>query len=238
MKSPFGLRPMSIETGINLYAEGSALIKMGNTHVICTATIEDKVPPWLIGKGRGWVTAEYSMLPRATNTRTERERSKVSGRTMEIQRLIGRSLRPMINLTELGERTISIDCDVIQADGGTRTASVNGACVALALAMISLIQEGKIPNTALKCLVSAISVGSKDQQICVDLDYALDSTVDVDMNFVFTSENEWVEVQGTAEGAPMPMNILPQLTTAALEACQAIQELQLESLQKSGFRFS
>src|SRR6478735_3322436 len=156
------IRPLSIETGVSRYAEGSALIRTGNTHVLCTASIEENVPNWLAGKGRGWVTAEYSMLPRATHTRSKRDREKVSGRTQEIQRLIGRALRSMVDLKALGERSILIDCDVIQADGGTRTASITGACVALAIALNRLAREGKIPPQAWTNTVAAISIGMKN----------------------------------------------------------------------------
>ena len=236
-RSESGLRSLKIQTGINAYAEGSALVRMGNTHVLCTASVEEQVPPWLEGKNMGWITAEYGMLPRSTHTRNQRERKKLSGRTMEIQRLIGRGLRPMVDLRKLGERTIHVDCDVLQADGGTRTAALNGACVALSLAVIQLINQEQIENTALKCLVSAISVGLKNSEILVDLDYQMDSSCDVDMNFVFTSDSELVEIQGTAEGTPMPLAILPDLTQSALDACNEIQDIQLHALQESGFNF-
>jgi len=220
-RSESELRPVLFETDINRYAEGSVLIKLGNTHVICTASIEDKVPEWLKGKGQGWITAEYSMLPRSTHTRSRREREKVSGRTHEIQRLIGRALRVMIDLKRLGERSITMDCDVIQADGGTRTASITGACVALAhaLARMGLKHSGT---------VSAVSVGMKGGQVLTDLDYNEDSSCDVDMNFVITGENRLVEVQGTAEKAAFSKTDLDLMYDHALRAAAVLREKQLE----------
>ncbi|MEO5971110.1 MAG: ribonuclease PH, partial [Bdellovibrionia bacterium] len=165
------IRNLTIEVGVNRYAEGSALICAGHTHVLCTATIENSVPSWMVGKGTGWITAEYSMLPRSTHTRSKRDREKVSGRTQEIQRLIGRALRACIDLSKLGERSIMIDCDVLQADGGTRTASVTGGCVALRIALDKLIKAGKISQDVWVDSVAALSVGMKGDQILVDLDY-------------------------------------------------------------------
>jgi ribonuclease PH len=213
------LRPLSIEIGVNRYAEGSALIKAGNTHVLCTASIEESVPGWLKGKGQGWVTAEYSMLPRSTHTRSKRDREKVSGRTQEIQRLIGRALRTMVDLKDLGERSIMIDCDVLQADGGTRTASITGGCVALAMAMAKV--EKRWIDT-----VAAISVGRKDSQVLVDLDYNEDSSCDVDMNFVVTGKGLFVEVQGTAEKQPFSVADLNEMTVSATQALVQIKQIQ------------
>ena len=229
-------RPTTIETNVNRYAEGSVLIKMGHTHVLCTATVEETVPKWLQGKGQGWITAEYSMLPRATQTRTKRDREKTSGRTQEIQRLIGRALRASVHLNALGERTIIMDCDVLQADGGTRTASITGACVALALALKKLCLEQKLPDsnwpgTVWADTVSAISVGLKDGQVLVDLDYNEDSSCDVDMNFVVTGSGQLVEVQGTAEGKSFAKSELDQMLVAAMGAAEALQKLQLKAIQ-------
>jgi ribonuclease PH len=223
------IRPLSIETGVSRYAEGSALIKAGNTHVLCTASVEESVPGWLVGKGQGWVTAEYSMLPRATHTRSKRDREKISGRTQEIQRLIGRALRTMVDLKALGERSILIDCDVLQADGGTRTASISGACVALGMALKSLERAGKIPSSAFMDTVAAISVGMKNGQVLVDLDYKEDSSCDVDMNVVMTGKGELVEVQGTAERKPFSLTQLQEMTQYASAAIQEIRQIQLKS---------
>lgn len=222
------LRPLVIETGVSRYAEGSALIKAGNTHVLCTASVEESVPGWLVGKGQGWITAEYSMLPRATHTRSKRDREKVSGRTQEIQRLIGRALRTMVDLKALGERSILVDCDVLQADGGTRTASISGACVAVAIALKNLEKAGKIPSHAFIDTVAAISVGMKNGQVLVDLDYQEDSGCDVDMNVVMTGKGELVEVQGTAERKPFSMAQLQEMTQSANQAIQEIRKLQLK----------
>lgn len=221
------IRPISIETSISRYAEGSVLIKCGHTHVICTASIEESVPNWLVGKGQGWVTAEYSMLPRATHTRTRRERDKMSGRTHEIQRLIGRALRACVDLKKLGERSIMIDCDVIQADGGTRTTSITGACVALSIALKKLHRDQKTKELALIDTVAAVSLGIKDNQILVDLDYNEDSSCDVDMNFVATGTGQLIEVQGTAEKKPFSVENLSQMTAQALKALAEIREHQL-----------
>ena len=198
------LRPVSITRNYTKHAEGSVLIECGDTNVICTASIDEKVPPFLRGKGQGWVTAEYGMLPRSTGTRTDREaaRGKQTGRTQEIQRLIGRSLRAVTDLKALGERTIQIDCDVIQADGGTRTASITGAFVALHDAVSFLLQRELLAVSPLTDAVAAISVGIYRGLPVLDLDYAEDSDCDTDMNVVMTGSGGFVEVQGTAEGAP------------------------------------
>ena len=195
------LREVTFETNVNLHAEGSCLVKFGNTHVMCTASIDEKTPPWLRNSGKGWVTAEYGMLPRSTNTRIDREaaRGKQSGRTQEIQRLIGRSLRSVINLKELGERQIKIDCDVLQADGGTRTASISGGFVALYQAVEKLKKNYNIQNQIIKNYVAAISVGIVDNKPCLDLDYEEDSAAQVDANFVICDNEKLSEIQVTGE---------------------------------------
>jgi len=195
------LRDVTFETNVNLHAEGSCLVKFGNTHVMCTASIDEKTPPWLRNSGKGWVTAEYGMLPRSTNTRIDREaaRGKQSGRTQEIQRLIGRSLRSVTNLQELGERQIKIDCDVIQADGGTRTASISGGFVALYQAIEKLKKNYNIQQRIIKNYVAAISVGIVDNKPCLDLDYVEDSAAQVDANFVICDNEKLSEIQVTGE---------------------------------------
>jgi ribonuclease PH len=197
------LRPVKITRNYTMHAEGSVLIEFGNTKVLCTASVEDRVPPHQKGSGEGWVTAEYGMLPRATHTRSSREaaKGKQTGRTQEIQRLIGRSLRAVFDLKKLGERTISLDCDVIQADGGTRTASITGAFVAAQDAVNKLIQEGKLTESPITQSVAAISVGIVQGTPLLDLEYTEDSACDTDMNVVMTGAGHYVEVQGTAEGA-------------------------------------
>jgi ribonuclease PH len=198
------MRKVSFERGVARYAEGSCLVRFGDTHVLCAASLEDKPPPWLRGQGRGWVTAEYAMLPRATSTRTRRESStgKVSGRTQEIQRLIGRSLRAVVDLPKLGERQITIDCDVLQADGGTRTAAITGAFVALRDCLGWMAGRSILKDIPLKDHVAAVSCGVHQGQTVLDLDYAEDSTAETDANFVITGAGGLVEVQGSAEGAP------------------------------------
>lgn len=224
------LRPLIIETGISRYAEGSAFIRAGNTHVLCTASVEETIPSWLIGKGKGWITAEYSMLPRATHTRSKRDREKVSGRTQEIQRLIGRALRSMVNLELLGERSIVIDCDVLQADGGTRTASISGGCVALAIALKKLVEAEKIRKETMIDTVAAISIGIKNNEVLLDLDYQEDSSCDVDMNFVITGSGGFVEVQGTGEQKTFSQNDLNKMTNAAFVATEQIKQIQLSAI--------
>jgi ribonuclease PH len=228
------IRHLTIETNVNRYAEGSVLIKAGHTHVLCTASVEESVPGWLKGKGQGWVTAEYSMLPRSTHTRSKRDREKISGRTHEIQRLIGRALRVTVDLAQLGERSILIDCDVIQADGGTRTASITGSCVALGIALNKLITEGKIPASAWVDTVSAISLGIVKGEVLTDLDYNEDSGCDADTNFVVTGSGKLVEVQGTAEHAPFSPEKLLELTTAAIRANATLKQAQLETFRNLG----
>ena len=195
------IREIVFETNINMHAEGSCLVKFGNTQVICTASIDEKTPTWLRGSGKGWVTAEYGMLPRSTNTRIDREsaRGKQSGRTQEIQRLIGRSLRSVVNLENLGERQIKIDCDVIQADGGTRTAAISGGFVALYLAIDKLKKNYNIEKPIIKNFVAAISVGIIANKVCVDLDYSEDSKAEVDANFVICDNGKISEIQATGE---------------------------------------
>ena len=211
------LRQVRITRAYTKHAEGSVLVEFGDTRVLCTASVEEKVPGFLRGQGRGWLTAEYGMLPRATNTRTDREaaRGKQSGRTQEIQRLIGRSLRAIADLSLLGERTIQIDCDVIQADGGTRTAGITGAYVAAHDAVTLLLQRGLIASSPLHDLVAAVSVGVFQGTPVLDLDYAEDSACDTDMNVVMTGAGGFVEVQGTAEGAPFSRNEMDALLVLA-----------------------
>ena len=210
------LRPLTIDLGAAPYAEGSCIIATGNTRVLCTASVEESVPAWRAGSGKGWVTAEYAMLPRATHTRSRRERGQVKGRTQEIQRLIGRSLRSVTDLSALGERSILVDCDVLQADGGTRTASITGACVALHLACRGLVDEGKVDGHAMSDLVAAVSVGLVDGRPLLDLEYVEDSAAQVDMNVVATGVGGLVEVQGTAEGDPFRRDELDRLIDLAV----------------------
>ena len=215
------------------HAEGSVLIKCGDTHVICNASIEEKVPSFLKGKNQGWVTAEYGMLPRSTSTRMSREssRGKQSGRTQEIQRLIGRSLRAIIDLNSLGERTIHVDCDVIQADGGTRTASITGSYVALCDAINPLLEKGVLETTPIKDEVAAISLGIKDGEVLIDLDYEEDSTCDTDMNIIMTGKGKFVEVQGTAEGEPFSKEEMNKIILLAEKGISKIIELQRDALK-------
>lgn len=232
-RSPADLRPVSFQCGYTRYAEGSVLVSFGETRVLCNASVEEKVPPFLRGQDKGWVTAEYSMLPRATHSRSSREatRGKVGGRTHEIQRLIGRSLRAVVDLDKLGERSILIDCDVIQADGGTRTASITGAYVALCLAINGLLDQGLISESPLTGSVSAISVGIVDGVPLLDVDYAEDSSADVDMNYVITGDARFVEVQGTAEEVPFTIAEMDALRDLALAGCRRLTELQQEALR-------
>jgi ribonuclease PH len=216
-RAPDELRPTTLTPHFLLHAEGSVLIEVGRTRVICTASIEDRIPPFLRGTGKGWVTAEYGMLPRATNTRTTREASqgKVGGRTMEIQRLIGRSMRSVVRMAELGERTIWIDCDVIQADGGTRTASITGAFVAMVLAMDKLKQQDVLRAIPVNDYVAATSVGIVGGMPLLDLAYEEDSKADVDMNIVKTGDGRFIEIQGTAESDPFSGEALTGLLVLA-----------------------
>ena len=227
-RAPDSLRPVTIRRGYTKHAEGSVLIEFGETKVLCTASVLDKVPPHKKGSGEGWVTAEYGMLPRSTHTRSDREaaRGKQSGRTQEIQRLIGRALRSVVDLRQLGERTIQIDCDVIQADGGTRTASITGAYVALADAVAWLIAQGKITHSPIIDSVAAISVGIVDGVPLLDLDYNEDSNCDTDMNVVMTGKGGFVEIQGTAEGAPFSTDELTDLLALAQKGITELSQMQ------------
>lgn len=217
------------------HAEGSVLVKFGDTHVLCNASIEETVPSFLKGKEQGWVTAEYGMLPRSTSSRMQREaaRGKQSGRTQEIQRLIGRSLRAIMDLKALGEITIHLDCDVIQADGGTRTASISGAYVALFDAVQTLINSGKLDSSPILDSIAAISVGVKDSSILLDLDYSEDSQCDTDMNIVMTGSGKFIEIQGTAEGVPFSRNEMDLLINAAEAGIKTIITKQIEALNHS-----
>jgi ribonuclease PH len=231
-RQPQQLRPVRITRAYTRHAEGSVLIECGDTRVICTASVEERVPGFLVGKGQGWVTAEYGMLPRATNTRSQREAAagKQSGRTQEIQRLIGRSLRSVANLSALGERSVHIDCDVIQADGGTRTASITGAYVALHDAVQTLLNRRKIAAWPLTDFVAAVSVGVYQGVPVLDLDYAEDSACDTDMNVVMTRAGGLVEVQGTAEGAPFSRAELDAMVDLAAGGIRELIEAQRAAL--------
>jgi ribonuclease PH len=231
-RAPSGLRPVTFEVAVNRYAEGSCLVSFGYTKVLCTASVEKGVPPFLKGKGEGWVTAEYSMLPRSTHTRSKRERDKVGGRTHEIQRLIGRALRAAVDFKKLGEQTIMLDCDVIQADGGTRTASICGAYVALALAIGKMKKGGVLAADPLMNMVSAVSVGMKNGVHLLDLDYDEDSTCDVDMNLVLTGDGGIVEVQGTAERNLFQRNDLDAMIDLAVAGSKEITALQKAAIER------
>jgi ribonuclease PH len=226
------LRPVTITRGFTVHAEGSVLIEFGATKVLCTASVEEKVPPHKRGSGEGWVTAEYGMLPRATHTRSDREaaRGKQSGRTQEIQRLIGRSLRAVFDLKLLGERTIHLDCDVLQADGGTRTAAITGAFVAALDAVNGLLAAGKITQSPITAPVAAISVGIVQGTPLLDLEYVEDSACDTDMNVVMTGAGHFVEVQGTAEGAPFSRSEMGALLDLAEKGITELMALQLQAL--------
>ncbi len=228
------LRPVRFQRQYTVHAEGSVLVEMGHTRVLCTASVEEKVPPFLKGKGQGWVTAEYGMLPRATHTRGTREAAsgKQSGRTQEIQRLIGRSLRAVTDMGKLGERQITIDCDVLQADGGTRCASITGAMVALADAITGLRANGLLKEDPLRDFVAAVSVGIVDGSAVLDLDYAEDSGCDTDMNIVMTGAGNFVEVQGTAEGAPFTRAQMAELLDLGTRGIAELVTLQRASLRQ------
>ena len=223
------LREVSIETDVNIHAEGSALVKFGNTHVLCTATIEDSVPRWMRGSNEGWITAEYGMLPRSTNDRMNREaaRGNQSGRTQEIQRLIGRSLRQAVDLKYIQGKTINIDCDVLQADGGTRTASITGGCVAL----FQALQNHHDDHRAIKSYVAAVSLGIIDQKVLLDLDYKEDSNADTDLNLVVTEDLNIIEIQGTAEEAPFSQDELNNMLDIGKVAINDIIEIQKSCLK-------
>ena len=226
------LRAIVLETGFSKHAEGSCLARFGDTHVLCTASVEERVPPWLRDQGRGWVTAEYGMLPRATNTRTDREatRGKQSGRTQEIQRLIGRSMRAVTDLKALGERQVRLDCDVIQADGGTRTAAITGGYVALHLAMQGLVDQGLLSELPLIGQVAAISCGIWQDEGVLDLDYAEDSTAEADANFVMTGDSGLVEVQATAEADPFSREAFVELLDLATAGIAELTAIQRQAL--------
>ena len=226
------LRDIVLETNVTRYAEGSCLAKFGHTHVLCTASWQDNVPPWLRGQGKGWVTGEYGMLPRATHTRGRREAAagKQSGRTQEIQRLIGRSLRSVVDLTALGENQLTIDCDVIQADGGTRTASITGGFVAMALAMKYLREEGVIKTDPIQKQAAAISVGLFKDHPVLDLDYPEDSGGEGDMNVVMSSDGGFIEIQGTGEERPMTRPEVEEMMRLAEKGCTELFEAQKKAI--------
>lgn len=231
-RSAAQMRPVSFTRHYTRHAEGSVLVAFGDTKVLCTASVEARVPPFLKGQGQGWITAEYGMLPRATHQRSAREaaKGKQSGRTQEIQRLIGRSLRAVVDLSALGERTITLDCDVLQADGGTRTAAISGSYVALVDALRGLQQQGIFENLPLKASVAAVSVGMVAGEALLDLDYQEDSNCDTDMNVVMTDQGGLIEVQGTAEGTPFSMQELHALLQLATQGTQSIFALQQAAL--------
>lgn len=231
-RPPQALRTVEIIPNYNPYAEGSCLIKMGETHVICTATVEEKVPPFLRNTGAGWVTAEYGMLPRSTHERVDREaaKGKQSGRTLEIQRLIGRSLRCIMDLKALGERQIRLDCDVIQADGGTRTASITGSYVALNLAISKLLMEGVLTVSPLKEALAAVSCGVVEGKVLLDLNYTEDSQAEADANFVLTSSGKIIEIQTTAEKEPFEEQAFMQMLQLAREGIHSLLRLQEQCL--------
>ncbi len=230
------LRPITIQTDYNKFAEGSVFIEVGETKVICNATVEERVPPFLKGQGKGWVTAEYSMLPRATQVRNQREaaKGKLGGRTMEIQRLIGRALRSVVNLQLLGERTITLDCDVIQADGGTRTTSITGAFVALVIAVNKLAEEQRLSRFPIQDFLASISVGIVKEYPCLDLSYEEDSNAKVDMNVVMTGSGQFVEIQGTGEESPFSREELDQLLSLSEKGIRRIIEIQKQALGSRG----
>ena len=235
-RNPDDLRPAKIEPGVVRHAEGSARITMGETVVLCAATVEDRVPGFLKGTGKGWVTAEYGMLPRSSAQRIPREaaQQRQGGRTLEIQRMIGRSLRAVVDLESFGERTIILDCDVLEADGGTRTASVTGACVALHQAFTYLVEQGKIAYHPMRDLVTAVSVGMLDGVPSLDLCYEEDARAEVDLNVVQTGAGTYVEVQGTAEGQPFDRDALGAMLDLAASGCRRLHDLQREALGLSG----
>lgn len=226
-------RPIKFTPAINPYAAGSVMAEFGNTKVHITATVQESVPPFLKGKGQGWVTAEYAMLPSSTHTRSDRERKGASGRTQEIQRLIGRALRSIVDLNKLGERSILIDCDVIVADGGTRTTSISGAYIALEMAVKKLMKEGFLKESPIKEGLAAISIGiNKNDEVIADLNYEEDSSCGTDMNIVMTSSGKFVEVQGTAEGEPFSMDHLHALLSCAQDALKVVMKAQKATLDQ------
>lgn len=224
------LRAITLERGVAPYAEGSCLISFGTTRVLCTASVEDGVPGWRRGSGEGWLTAEYAMLPRATRTRTARERAQLGGRTQEIQRLIGRSVRAMLDDFKFGEFTVKLDCDVLVADGGTRTAAITGACVAIVDAFDWMVANGKLKETPIKRRIAAVSVGVIDGEARLDLDYEEDVRAEVDMNVVMSNEGKFVEVQGTGEHGTFDRRQLNELLDLAISGIRALDEAQAKSL--------
>lgn len=230
-RTPDQIRPITIETNVNKYAEGSCLIKCGNTHVICTASIETKVPGFLRGKNKGWVTAEYNMLARSTHSRMRKDPMKPNGRAMEIQRLIGRALRSVVDMGLLGERQIVVDCDVIQADGGTRCASITGGYVALAIAINKLLNQRIIKDSPLKSQVGAISCGIYNGEVVADLDYDEDSACEVDTNFVLNKDFDLIEIQGTAEAGAMSFEQVTKMYAFAKQAAAEIFKIQQEAIK-------
>ncbi|MEQ8403826.1 MAG: ribonuclease PH [Oceanicaulis sp.] len=233
-RQPDALRPIEFQMGFNPYAEGSCLVKCGDTHVLCTASVDETTPPWLRGQGKGWVTAEYAMLPRATHTRTRREVTggKVSGRTQEIQRLIGRSLRAAVDLKALGERQILIDCDVLQADGGTRTAAITGAWLALKQAVTYLVEEEVIKTDPVHAQLAAVSCGIIGGEARLDLEYEEDRVAETDANFVLTSDGGVIEVQATAEDRPMAPEQFDALFSLARQGVSDLCAMQSEALKR------
>lgn len=232
-RNPAQVRPIKMTRNYTAYAEGSVLVEFGNTKVLCNATVEENVPRWLKGQGKGWVTAEYGMLPRATHSRNRREAAsgKQGGRTMEIQRLIARSLRAVVDLEAMGEFMVTVDCDVIQADGGTRTASISGASVAMADAFAYLIEKGKLSQNPMKGHVAAVSVGIVDGEALCDLEYVEDSAADTDMNVVMTEQGKMIEIQGTAEGEPFSHDELMDLLALAKQGIADIIDVQKSALE-------
>jgi ribonuclease PH len=228
------LRPVRITRDYLRHPEGSVLVEFGDTKVICTATVEEKVPPFLKGQGKGWVTAEYGMLPRSTNTRMNRERSGPSGRSQEIQRLVGRSLRAVVEMAKLGERTVWVDCDVIQADGGTRTAAITGSFIAMADAIGTVVKTGTLPSTPVRDCVAAVSVGIVGGAPALDLNYVEDSTAEVDMNVVMTGAGAFVEVQGTAEQTPFSRDGLAAMLALAEKGIGRLIALQRRAVDARG----
>jgi ribonuclease PH len=232
-RAPNQIRSVEIIPNYLDHAEGSAFIQMGNTWVLCAASVEEQVPHWMKNSGQGWVTATYNLLPRSTHERTERERRGVGGRTQEIERLIGRSLRGAVNLPALGERMITIDCDVIQADGGTRTAAITGGFVALALALYKLISQRAVSRKVIEYNVAAISAGVIDDQVLLDLDYREDYEAAVDFNVVMTNRGDLIEVQGTAEGKPFSPQVMNELVQVSWKGIQELLAIQQEALKKT-----
>ncbi|HET7613030.1 MAG TPA: ribonuclease PH [Gemmatimonadaceae bacterium] len=231
-RSPEELRPITLERGVAPYAEGSCLISFGATRVLCTASVEDGVPGWKRGSGEGWLTAEYAMLPRATRTRTARERAQLGGRTQEIQRLIGRSVRAMLDDFRFGEFTVKLDCDVLVADGGTRTAAITGAAVAIVDAFDWMVESGKLAGSPVKRRVAAVSIGIIDGEPRLDLDYEEDVRAEVDMNVVMSSEGKFVEVQGTGEHGTFDRAQLDQLLELAISGIRTLDSAQVKALSE------